>query len=453
MGYYDGSNWQTYMDDKGNFFLNGTAGSLNWNSSEDALSVVGEINATNITAEEGTISGFRLSTNAISAENEGLILNAGTSTTNASVLVGGVINIENKTDLTPSSGSITPTVSNSLSAYTPSSQTGATAESAPSYSNTTGITSTDTSPPSFNTTSGGDYSSKSATISGTISAPTVDSTTTWFKSVINYASSVAIHRVEARIKVILQKSTTGSGGWTDVGTWSYLTTNTGTSATLSVSGTAQNWSISFTLENGMHYRVISKLTDILSYAYVQSSPSYNSQITAHFGTGIIATPTLTMVGDSNVAFSEITKGGFQVVTDDQKSVKIPTHGTGDQLEVTGSISATGNITGLTGTTSDSRLKENVKLIPDALDKIKGINGVTFDWREGFENVHNFKGSDVGVIAQEVEYVFPEIVKMNNQTGYRGVKYDKLPPLLIEAIKDLSKKVDKLEKEIKQLKGQ
>ena len=120
------------------------------------------------------------------------------------------------------------------------------------------------------------------------------------------------------------------------------------------------------------------------------------------------------------------------------------------LDVSGDITADGNITAFS--TSDSRLKENVKVIPDALDKLKEINGVTFDWKEGFTDVHKFEGSDIGVLAQEVEYSFPEIVKMNPRTGYRGVQYEKLTPLLIEAIKDLSKKVDKLEKEIKQLKG-
>ena len=93
-----------------------------------------------------------------------------------------------------------------------------------------------------------------------------------------------------------------------------------------------------------------------------------------------------------------------------------------------------------------------RVIPDALEKIREISGVTFDWKEGFSDVHKFEGHDVGVIAQEIEYILPEIVKMNHKTGYRGVKYEKLSPLLIEAIKELSKKVDKLEKEIKQLKG-
>ena len=108
---------------------------------------------------------------------------------------------------------------------------------------------------------------------------------------------------------------------------------------------------------------------------------------------------------------------------------------------------------MTKIVADSRLKENVKLIPDALDRLKQINGVNFDWKDGFANVHSFKGNDWGVIAQELEYTFPELVEINTKTGYRELDYKNLNPILIEAIKDLSKKVDKLEKEIKQLKGQ
>lgn len=102
--------------------------------------------------------------------------------------------------------------------------------------------------------------------------------------------------------------------------------------------------------------------------------------------------------------------------------------------------------------SDLRLKKNIKLIQEPLDKLKEINGVTFEWKEGFANIHKFEGNDVGVIAQEVEYVLPEIVNHHKTNGYRSVQYDKLTPLLIEAIKELSKKVDILEKQIKQSKG-
>ena len=88
-------------------------------------------------------------------------------------------------------------------------------------------------------------------------------------------------------------------------------------------------------------------------------------------------------------------------------------------------------------TSDERLKKYPKNIKNALDKVDAINGVNFIWRKADEdiqkNVHSFEGRDVGVIAQEVEKVLPEVV-VTRDTGYKAVKYEKIVPLLIEAIK-------------------
>ena len=61
LGYYDGG-WKTYMDDDGNFFLNGTNGSLNWNSENDTLSIQGTVEAT-----DGEIAGFTLKENELSS--------------------------------------------------------------------------------------------------------------------------------------------------------------------------------------------------------------------------------------------------------------------------------------------------------------------------------------------------------------------------------------------------
>lgn len=96
-------------------------------------------------------------------------------------------------------------------------------------------------------------------------------------------------------------------------------------------------------------------------------------------------------------------------------------------------------------TSDERLKSNISSIEDPLEKISSIRGVKFDWIEepSLQKLHGFIGTDIGVIAQEVEAVLPEIVT-DKFTGYKGVKYDKLIPLLIEAIKELNSKVQDLE---------
>ena len=92
-------------------------------------------------------------------------------------------------------------------------------------------------------------------------------------------------------------------------------------------------------------------------------------------------------------------------------------------------------------TSDERLKANKELITDSLHKLSQINGYEFDWIPMF-GIHENEGHDIGVIAQEVAKVIPEVVTTRDN-GYMAVKYEKIVPLLIEAIKELSAEIDKL----------
>jgi len=94
-------------------------------------------------------------------------------------------------------------------------------------------------------------------------------------------------------------------------------------------------------------------------------------------------------------------------------------------------------------TSDVRLKDNIKSIDKALDKVNKIQGIEFDWIEK-EEVHGNSGHDIGVIAQEIEKILPDVVTTRDN-GYKAVKYEKIVPLLIEAIKDLSRQVDGLKR--------
>jgi hypothetical protein len=107
----------------------------------------------------------------------------------------------------------------------------------------------------------------------------------------------------------------------------------------------------------------------------------------------------------------------------------------------GEIRATGDITAFFS--SDIRLKENITPIANALEKVNQISGNTYDWKEGYNSVHSHTGNDVGVIAQEIEQILPQIVT-NRDNGYKAVQYEKIIPLLIEAIKELSAKVKELE---------
>jgi hypothetical protein len=140
---------------------------------------------------------------------------------------------------------------------------------------------------------------------------------------------------------------------------------------------------------------------------------------------------VTLAG-SEYSTAEWTTGGFNVLGDLDVSgtAQIDTN-----LTVTGNITASGNVV----TASDQRLKENLMIIPNSLDKLMSVNGYTFN-KIGSDTVES------GVIAQEVERVLPEVIYdiQKNDGVYKGVNYNGLIPLLLEAIKELKEKVEVLE---------
>jgi len=107
------------------------------------------------------------------------------------------------------------------------------------------------------------------------------------------------------------------------------------------------------------------------------------------------------------------------------------------LDVTGSIGATADVVAYIS--SDKRLKDNIKNIANPLDKLNKLNGIEFDWNDKQDL---YKGHDIGVIAQEVEEVLPEIVD-TREDGYKAVKYDRMVALLIEAVKQQQEEIELL----------
>jgi hypothetical protein len=105
------------------------------------------------------------------------------------------------------------------------------------------------------------------------------------------------------------------------------------------------------------------------------------------------------------------------------------------ITVTGTVVASGNITAF----SDSRVKEDVELIDNALDKVKQVRGVTFTRND----VEDTETRHAGVIAQELQAVLPEAV-YPTQSGMLSVDYGNTIGLLVEAIKELTAKVEALE---------
>jgi hypothetical protein len=114
--------------------------------------------------------------------------------------------------------------------------------------------------------------------------------------------------------------------------------------------------------------------------------------------------------------------------------------TNDNAYIGGALNVVGDITAFYS--SDERLKDNITPIEDPLTKVLSISGNTFDWND--KSSHT--GKDIGVIAQEIEKVLPEIVTTRDN-GYKAVQYEKLTALLIEAVKELSHKVDDLQQKL------
>lgn len=107
----------------------------------------------------------------------------------------------------------------------------------------------------------------------------------------------------------------------------------------------------------------------------------------------------------------------------------------------GEVRSTGDV--IAYYSSDKRLKENIKPIENALAKIESIGGYTYEWND---KQQTYTGSDIGVIAQEIEAIAPELV-IDRETGFKAVKYEKLVAILIEGIKELSAKVNELENKL------
>ena len=97
-----------------------------------------------------------------------------------------------------------------------------------------------------------------------------------------------------------------------------------------------------------------------------------------------------------------------------------------EVQINGNLHATLNVT-----TSDGRLKKDIQPLTHALDAILKLQGKTYRWKEDTTFANK---KDIGLVAQEVEKVFPELVAENEQ-GYKGIAYSKLTAVLIEAMKE------------------
>ena len=111
-----------------------------------------------------------------------------------------------------------------------------------------------------------------------------------------------------------------------------------------------------------------------------------------------------------------------------------------KLAYNGDLTVSGDIIAF-GSPSDRKLKENIKPINNALDTVKKLQGVTFDWKDKKDILD--VGSDYGFIAQDVQKVLPDLVR-ENDNGRLSLRDKGIISVLAEAVKELSAKVEALE---------
>ncbi|NDB54942.1 hypothetical protein EB155_02870 [archaeon] len=254
-----------------------------------------------------------------------------------------------------------------------------------------------------------------------------------------------------------------SGGGTIAATRT-LSIDTAITATVTGSQTLTNKTIA------AGSNTISGLTNsnLSGTAGISNANLANSSVTVTAGTGMSgggtvalgSSITLTNAGvTSNVAGTGVSVSGAtgavtisigQAVAT-SSNVQFNSLGVGMAASATaGRIDATNDIVAYSS--SDRRFKNNIKAIEKPLDKINKISGNTFDWNEENKIEHGYEGNDVGVIAQEIEEVLPQLVQ-TRENGYKAVKYDKLVALLIEGIKEQQIQINDMKVEIENLKRQ
>ena len=171
--------------------------------------------------------------------------------------------------------------------------------------------------------------------------------------------------------------------------------------------------------------------------YIANKSSSNTNSTGSIFLGYRTSPLAASQTNQIVIGYDATGNGSNTVTIGNSSI------TDNYFK--GNIKATGDVVAFYS--SDKNLKDNIEPITNSIDKIKKIGGYEFDWND---KQSTYEGHDIGVIAQEIEEILPELV-ITRDNGYKAVKYEKITALLIEGIKEQQSKIDEQQKQIDELK--
>jgi hypothetical protein len=498
LGYYNttdfpSSPWRTYMSASGDFFLNGAGtNGLTWNAGASTLSIDG-----NITARNGTFIGNITSTANISG---GTI--TGGSIAGGTITIGSRFSVDSLGNVSATNATMTGTVNAesgrfgsganfwSIGASTVENSVtnngrlvlNAARPAIEIYDGSNDLrvdisaASTFSSVVPLTITTSGDVTGQTSLATGNkgyggSGASFYDSTQYFHNQSVTFSGATAVGKV-ATVKIPLLGNPGGQsvegeniignvigitfGVRITKGDGSVVATITGTRTTSTGTVGAATLATYFgttlttglTLENTT-YTVTPFISNLNMQAY-SSAPGFVDSLAA-----TVYTPDFNgaITVSVPVGKTEIVAGGIQIIRDSDNYVKIDrAAGSGAILAVTGEGTFTGDVT---ANTSDKRLKNNIRVIDNPLEKLSKINGVYFNWNDIAKKLANKKDNEeVGFLAQEVQSVLPHIIKPapfdidennNSKSGenYLTIQYEKIVPLLVEAIKELKREVDEL----------
>ena len=409
---------------------------------------IGSVNVGSLTIGTGLSGTSYNGASNVTIANTGILSITGTSPISAST-VSGATTISMAAATSTANGYMTSTYATKLNGIAPgaTSNTG-TVTSVSGTGTVNGLTLTGTVTTSGNLTLGG-------TLSGIANSATTATNLNTASAIV--ARDASGNFTAGTITASLTGNVTGSSG-----------SCTGNAATATILQTPR-------AINGVNFNGSANITTMTAGTGIGVSGTTitNNGVTSNFGgtnisvsgsTGAVtistsATPTFTGItsgyvrpsANATTAVQLQNAAGTSILNVDTTNNRIGINNTAPvvALHVTGAGVFTGEVTAYY---SDLRLKTDVVKIEDPIAKLMSIRGVHFNPNEtalalGVENK-----PQIGVIAQEVEKVLPELVVDSGFEGYKTVKYDKLTALLIEAIKEQQVQINELKKEIEKLKN-
>ena len=227
-----------------------------------------------------------------------------------------------------------------------------------------------------------------------------------------------------------------------------------TSTQSSVNNSGRTFIQDIALDTYGHITGIVSATDADTYTGTVTSIATSGGLT---GGTITSTGTISISSDarpnSNQTFGN--SGGEYIYFDNSNALMRFYMNSSERIRLynDGTTHFDGDVIAYSSTISDARLKDNVVTIENALDKVKRLRGVEYDWNSGSRKGQH----DIGVIAQEVEEVLPEIVREQempfiDENVYKTVDYEKMVGVLIEAMKEQQGQIEALRAEVDALKN-